>query len=393
MTFITLILLCVYASAQDHSAHHVDRDMAKKPNWMLHSNLFLVQSFQEGPRGDNKLSAPNMFMADVGQPLSDKHYFDVNLMLTLERWTFPEDGHPQLLQIGEENDDVPYIDHQHPHSSPIMGLTFSDTIKLDDKENHIKIFFAPRGQATEGPIPFMHRPTGQVNPDPPLGHHIGQDVSHITSTVLGFSLALRNSRYEVSAFHGREPSPTDIDLPLGPLDSYAVRFGYDFSEKFSGMISASRVTDPEEHDIDLDHIDRYSASFYSQHDIFNEIQFKNAFIFGLINGYDHISALQSYLDEFWFSSDSPHNYWGRIEFVERAPVQLAIATADAYEPKFVTALTAGYTYKLKSENNEYGLGLSTTKNFLPSEFSEAYGGNPWTSRIFLQWSGAKSSEN
>ena len=58
--------------------------------WMIHGNAFLVQSFQEGPRGRNRVAAPNMVMAEAGRSVGSKHYIDANLMLTAERWTFPK---------------------------------------------------------------------------------------------------------------------------------------------------------------------------------------------------------------------------------------------------------------------------------------------------------------
>src|ERR1700712_370866 len=96
---------------------------------MLNANVFAVQSFVEKPRGENAFAAPNYFMFDAGESAGDHHFLNVDLMGTFERWTFPRRGYPELLQIGEENSDGrPYIDAQHPHSSPVMGLTFSDTI-------------------------------------------------------------------------------------------------------------------------------------------------------------------------------------------------------------------------------------------------------------------------
>src|SRR6185437_3841264 len=83
-----------------------------------------------GPRGREAFSAPNMFMADLGSSVGDRQYFNVDLMGTFERWTFPHDGTPELLQIGaRQADGIPFLDAQHPHSSPIMGLTLSDTIE------------------------------------------------------------------------------------------------------------------------------------------------------------------------------------------------------------------------------------------------------------------------
>jgi hypothetical protein len=358
--------------------------------WMAHGNAFLVQTRAEGPRGRDRFAIPNMIMADAGHTLGDRHYFNANLMLTFERWTFPKEGYPELLQIGErDQDDRPYIDAQHPHSSPIMGLTFSDTIRLDEGKGHLKLFFAPRGQATEGPIAFMHRPTGMVNPDAPLGHHIGQDVSHISSTVFGASLARGRTRIEVSTFNGTEPEPTKVDLPIGSPNSYAARLIYEFSENWQAMASAASVKDPEPHDPDLDKIDRYSASIYGRHQMESGRMLHNTFVFGATNFYDHVPALRSFLDEFWFHSDSPNQFWGRIEFLERTASELAIpVTSDALEPRWVTALTVGSTYDFwKSEGSKLGAGFSVTKNLLPTEFRDAYGGEPWSGRVFLQLSG------
>lgn len=360
--------------------------------WMIHGNGFLVQNFAEGKRGRNRLSAPHMVMTDVGHSYG-RHYLNVNLMLTFEKWTFPKDGYPELLQIGEVNeDDEPYIDGQHPHSSPIMGLTIGDTIHLGGGEDYIRMFFAPRGQATEGPIAFMHRPTGMVNPDAPLGHHIGQDVSHITSTVLGSSLSVGRTQIEVSLFNGQEPEPTKVDLPIDKLNSYGVRLAYEFSHDLMAMASAAEVRDPEPHDPTLEKIWRYSGSLYSRSSLEGERLFHNTVIYGHVNNYDHVSVLRSVLDEFWLEQkSSPHQYWGRIEFVERTAAELAIENiSDPEDAKWVSALTLGYTFKIKVGHDfEAGVGGSLTKDVLSSEFRDAYGGDPWSGRIFLQLSGMR----
>jgi hypothetical protein len=360
--------------------------------WMIHGNGFLVQTFQEGPRGRNRLASPNMIMADVGRTVLDRQYLNVNLMLTFERWTLPKEGYPEPLQIGERNEDEnPYIDGQHPHSSPVMGLTFSDTISLNESKDQLKISFAPRGQTTEGPIAFMHRPTGAVNPDAPLGHHIGQDVSHISSTVFSSSLALGKNRFEASTFNGTEPEPSKVDLPIKTPNSYAGRMIYEFSDRMWAMASAGYVKDPEPQDPTLEKIYRYSASVYSQNDLDSGLMVHNTFVFGLTNYYDELSALKSFLYEFWLHSESPNNFWGRAEYLERTAAELAVpVNSGAFDPRWVTALTAGYTYDLKKfRNSKISSGVSLTKDFLPAEFRTVYGGDPWSSRIFIQVSGMK----
>lgn len=357
---------------------------------MLHYNSFFVQDFEEGRRGRNAFSVPNMFMVDAGSSLGDRHYLNVELMGTFERWTYPDNGTPELLQIGESNaNHIPYLDAQHPHSSPIMGLTFSDTITLGSGKDHLKIFFAPRGQATDGPVAFMHRPTGMVNPDAPLGHHIGQDVGHISSTVIGGELNLSNTTLEVSTFNGTEPEPAKVDLPISTPNSYAARLTQVFNPHFYAMASLAFVKNPEPHDPELDHLWRYSASIYNDHAFDNGWMVHNAFIWGLINNYDNASALNSFAEEFWFHKDHK-NIWSRIEVLQRTPAELEIASSFPDSPKWVTAVTIGYTHKIaKWDLADVGIGGSITKDFLPSEFQNAYSGNPLSGKIFIQVGGMK----
>jgi hypothetical protein len=366
------------------------KDMPMKM-FMLHYNSFFVQTVEEGRRGRNSFSVPNMFMLDAGSSIGDRHYLNVDLMGTFERWTFPENGTPELLQIGEENaNHVPYLDAQHPHSSPIMGLTLSDAITLGSGKDHLKIFFAPRGQSTDGPVAFMHRPTGAVNPDAPLGHHVGQDVGHISSTVVGGVLRLSDTTLEVSTFNGTEPEPAKVDLPLESPNSYAARLTQMFGPHVYAMASAAYLKTPEPHDPELDHLWRYSASLYNDHIFESGWRIHNAFIWGLINDYDEASALNSFAEEFWLHKNRNH-IWSRIEALQRTAGQLEISSlTPANKPQWVTALTIGYTRKIATwDLADVGVGASLTKDFLPSEFQKAYSGEPISGKIFIQVGGMK----
>jgi hypothetical protein len=362
---------------------------------MLHGNGFLGATSEEGDRGRDKIAAPNMAMIDAGTSVGDRQYLNVDLMLTAEKWTFPRGGNPELLQIGEENSShQPYLDAQHPHSSPIMGLTFSDTISLQDAgKNYLKLSFAPRGETTEGPVAFMHRTTGEVNPAAPLGHHIGQDVGHISSTVLAASLALGQSTLQVSTFHGAEPRPDAVDLPMGSPNSYAARFIERFSEDVFAMASAAFVKNPEADEPGLDHIWRYSASVYHHLTLKNDWQFWNTFIYGLVNNYDEASALNSFGEEFLFAKEKSQ-IWGRAEVLQRTPAELAVDTSEnPHRGLWVTALTMGFTRTLWSADSlQFKAGASVTKDFLPAQDQDAYGIDPWSGTVFLQLSGMRMWE-
>ncbi len=358
-------------------------------NLSLHGNAFGVQTSESGPRGRHAFSAPDMFMADLGSSTGN-HYFNLDLMGTAEKWTFPTLGNPELLQIGERNaQGAPFIDAQHPHSSPIMGLTLSDTISLSDM-NSLKVSIAPRGESGDGPVAFMHRSTGEVNPDAPLGHHLGQDAGHISSTVIAGSLGLGVNRIEASTFHGAEPEPTKVDLPLGNPNSYALRLIRDFTPEVTAMISAAYVKNPEHDDPTIPFVARYSASIYTKAKL-GAWSFDNSLIFGMITKYDHVSTLHSVGEEFLFRDEHANSIFGRIEYVERTAEELAIPSATPDEAHGLFAATLGYTRTIaKCESGELGLGASVIHDFLPAEFRPTYGGDPWTGKVFLRLSGMKS---
>lgn len=355
---------------------------------MVHGNAFGAYVAESGSRGTDHFAAPNMFMADLGTSVADRHYLNLEYMGTLELWTFPQSGYPELLQIGEhQKNGAPFLDAQHPHSSPIMGLTLSDTIRLGENKDFVKFSFAPRGESTEGPVAFMHRPTGMVNPDAPLGHHVGQDVGHISGTVFAGALRLGATELQLSAFHGREPEPTKVDLPFGAPDSLAARLIEQFTPRFYAMISATDTRDPEEDSPDIHSVHRFSASAYNQLTV-GGLAFHNALIYGLVTNYDHAPSLSSFAEEFWLHGHGP-NVWARVEVLQRTPNELLLAGfARPNEGRWATAATLGYTHDLaRLFGVKIGLGGSVTRDFLPDGYRSSYGGNPYTGRVFLQAGG------
>lgn len=356
---------------------------------MLHGYGFFEALAEEGvQRGRADFSAPNMFMADLGTTLDDHQYLNLDVMLTSDLWTVPSTGTPQLLQIGEDQTNgQPFIDAQHPHSSPLMGLTLSDTISLADDKSALKLFAAPRGESTDGPIAFMHRITGMVNPSVPLGHHIGQDVGHITSTLLGESLKLGSFHIEASIFNGSEPNPTQVDLPLGPINSYAVRAMDELASNVLFMASYANVGTPEP---GIANDERFSASLYTHTALDDTWTFHNTLIYGGITNIDNATFLNSILDEFLFNTKVFHLY-GRVEELQRTPGQLAISSATPNVGEWVTAITVGFSHQIVAWDGwELIAGLQATNDQVPSDFQAAYEGNPFSYQFFFQLGGTQA---
>ena len=383
---------------------------------MLHGNIFGTRVTTQGPRGGHAFVSTQMVMVDAGTSVGDNHYLNLDVMLTAEKWTVPFSGTPLLLQYGDLNHlSAPYIDNQHPHHSPIMGLTLSDTIWLGKDKNHIKIYFAPRGEATDGPLPFPHRLTGVINPDAPLGHHTAQDLSHISSTVFGASLKLGQFRYEASVYNGREYSPDVVTLPVRIPNSLSARVIFELNDQWSFYLSHGFIYSGE---------GRTSASVYSHLALpGGEWKFHNSLIWGL-DTFPGATPLNSFNEEFLFRSKA-HRIWGRVEVLQRSSGELGIFRL--YDPftgllikhggvgipfnwapppaspfakvlppiaDWVAAITLGYTYNFSSwKEVDLGIGGSITKDLIADVYRPYYGGSdPWSAKIFVQMGGMKMWE-
>lgn len=378
---ILFLLLAISGVAHAESTDH----------FMIHGYVYAVGTSESGPRGVNSLSSPNMLMATWDHSVSESQTLGVELMLTAEKWTLPAAGYPELLQVGEAHaDGSPYIDYQHPHSSPIMELSLYDEFQLDD-DNQLRVSFAPRGASSDGPVAFMHRVTGaEYNPDAPLGHHIGQDVGHISSTVAMITFDHRDETFEVSAFNGDEPQPTKVDLPLGPLNSMAFRWTHTWSDDWKTMASWAVVRGWHDHEAMRATTQRTSASAYWDHQ-WDQLHVYNTFIFGELDNNSSGTTQLSFLDEFVFKVKN-HAYWGRVERLERLTEELALSpsVANPEHARWVSALTLGFTQRIYDfGDSELRAGISGTLDFVPKDFESDYGAWPMTGRLFVQLTGMK----
>ena len=356
---------------------------------MIHGNGFLSRVWQKGLRGRVDSFSTNMLMVDIGSSVGDSHYINLDLMLTSELWSVPSRGYPLLLQVGEyDRFGDPYIDAQHPHSSPIMGLTLSDTIRLNDHKDFLKIFIAPRGESTDGPIAFMHRLTGVVNPNAPLGHHVGQDVGHITSSLIGGTLKLGQNRFEASIFNGSEPMPSRVDLPIKKPDSFSFRYIRETDDQGFAMISFANVDASHPGEVDRHMQQRYSFSHYLQRSLGDRWGLYHSFIFGGVSGDHQVPFLSSFADEFLFK-DETNRIWGRVEALQRTSGQLkSFGSEQSTERSWVYAFSLGYTRRLWFwQGAELNAGAMLTQNILPTELRASYGGHPYAFQVLIQLGG------
>src|SRR6266446_6098099 len=225
----------------DTSPMHAAHFMVGEWTLMLHGRGFVQYDWQEGSRGGNQLGVTNWVMAAASRSLGGGR-LELRGMLSVEPWTIGARGYPLLLQSGESYGGAPLHDRQHPHD------LFMETAAL---YRHpiggafgVEVYGAAAGEPALGPTAFMHRPSGMINPFPPIGHH-WQDSTHISFGVITAGVYTRWAKLEGSVFHGREPDEDRWNFDFGALDSWSGRLSLNPTDQTSFQVSYGYIHSPE----------------------------------------------------------------------------------------------------------------------------------------------------
>ena len=224
MKWIGYVLLVVFAAsrsaaAQDMTHVHQEASAAAAWTWRLDGNLFAGFNYQNRKFTDfHATESQNWFMA-TGSGAVGRGQLTVSSMFSLEALTMGGFGSPQVFQTGESYQGAALVDSQHPHDFAMnLGGRYDWTMGPARAYGGAYVV----GEATFGPVVFMHRASAEDNPQVPLAHHL-LDSTHITPGVLKGGIAGGPVTVEASWFHGREPDEHRWDLDLARLDSWAVR--------------------------------------------------------------------------------------------------------------------------------------------------------------------------
>ena len=229
--------------SQAQRAH--DHDMESPARWQfMHDGVaFLTVNRQAPPRGKTELVSQNWWMGMGRRPIGST-LLTLTGMLSAEALTMGGDGYSEIFQTGEAYMGRPITDRQHPHDFA-MQLSASLRIPLAGG-TALTLAGGPVGEATLGPVAFMHRQSAAENPFAPLNHHT-MDSTHIAKGVVAAAVEHGPWALEGSAFHGREPDEHRWNLnDVGALDSWATRLWFRPGMRWAVQVSHGFLKDPEE---------------------------------------------------------------------------------------------------------------------------------------------------
>lgn len=287
--------------------------MTTKGNWrlMLHGVAFLVDVQQTGPRGRDKLFAPNWIMP-MAQHQFGNGKLTLRTMLSFEPATVSQRQYPILFQQGETAFGKPIVDGQHPHDF-FMELAALYDYRLGER-TLLSIYAAPVGDPALGPIAFPHRASASENPEAALGHHL-EDSTHISDEVVTIGITHRAVRLEASGFHGREPDEFRWNIDTGRPDSWSTRLTVNPAKNWSMQYSIANLHSLEALQPTED-VRRMTASLMYNRN-FHSGNWSSTLLWGRNRSLQDGNIGNGYLAESTLRFIDKNYVWTRIENVDR----------------------------------------------------------------------------
>jgi hypothetical protein len=343
---------------------------------MLHGYADLVYDYQGGPRGNTQTFLTGMLMFMARRELT-RGAFGVRLMLSPDP-AMGAAGYPELFQTGETADGkTPLIDRQHPHNLLVeAALTYSVDLSRDSS---LFVYAGPAGEPALGPPAFMHRLSGEDNPEAPLTHH-WLDSTHISYGVVTGGYTVGAFKLEASAFNGREPDQHRYDVELGTLDSYAARLSFNPTPAWSMQVSTGHLVSPEQLQPGVN-IERTTASVSYNAPLGQWWQ--TTFAWGR-NNPTVGPASNGWLLESAAQPVPMQTVFARLERVGKD--DLFLPGAALYDQTFtINKLSVGYIYDVaRLQSIHFGIGALVSTYWFPAALDPAYGSHPGSFMVFVR---------
>jgi hypothetical protein len=348
-------------------------------DWMTmwHGFANLIFDHQGGPRGAAKTFSNSMLMFVARRALPGGA-LGMRLMISADP-LMGKSGYPELFQTGESADGVhPLIDRQHPHNL-LMEASGSYSLNLPARQA-LYLYAALAGEPALGPPAFMHRFSGQDNPEAPLSHH-WLDSTHITYGVLTGGYQWDRIKLETSAFNGREPDQYRYQVELRSLDSWSARLSYNPTADLALQVSTGRLASPEQLEPGVA-IHRTTASV-SYNRMFPGLKWQTTLAWGH-NDPQPGTASDAWLLESALRLGVAHTLFGRAERVGKD--ELFTPGQPLFGPTYtIDALSLGYIYDFTHLGPaRVGVGAMGTIYRYPGLLDPVYGEGPVSYLLFAR---------
>jgi hypothetical protein len=343
--------------------------------WMGHGNAFVQSLHESGDRGTDQFGSINWIMGMARRNIAGGRV-GLRAMFSLEPWSIPGCGYPDLLASGEVCDRMPIHDSQHPHDLFMeLAAEYDRPIRGSLRW---QAYGGLAGEPALGPVAYPHRVSATPNPLAPISHH-WLDATHITFGVVTGGIYDTRWKAEASMFNGREPDDKRANIDFGSLNSFSGRLWFLPTSTLALQISAGHLSEAEPTftggpGVD---VDRITASATYHRSLAPDSLWASTLAWG--RNVEEGESTSALLVESNLILNERHTWFGRFEVGNKSAHDLDVHGTD--EVFTVAKFQAGYTRYLAARRGlKVGFGGTVSAGIVPSDLKPVYG-----SRMNLGW--------
>ncbi|MEB3327629.1 MAG: hypothetical protein VKQ33_00175 [Candidatus Sericytochromatia bacterium] len=341
--------------------------------WLLQGSLSAGPSGQDGPRGGRAWGLTNWQQVSGVRALGPG-LLALRSRTSLEPWTLPAGGLPQLFQTGGGTQAQPLVDRQAPQEA-LSELSARLTWPLSDHAGLV-LYGGLVGEPALGPAAAWQRPSAADNAWAPLVPAV-PDAARVCHGVVTAGLELGAWRLEGSAFNGREASGDLGGLRLRPLDAWAARLSWVPDPRWVLQASTARLRAPAPR-LPGD-VERSTASA-------TVVQPVPGGLWATTALWGHQRAASAGTERRGLGLESQYDFgathlYGRAEWGDVA----GLPAVDATGGHRLGAFTVGLARDLDwSEAFDLAIGADATTCEVPADLASLYGEAPLSWRVYAR---------
>ncbi|HEX7154147.1 MAG TPA: hypothetical protein VF618_21850 [Thermoanaerobaculia bacterium] len=330
------------AANPGQGAPHLFSDGAWKA--FIDTAAFATYVSESGPAEQrNEVFSTNFLTIGLGRDLfGDRATLLFRGRVSLEPYTLPEEGYPQVLQYVSPEAGGPLIDFMRPHD--LIGEAAVHLGVRTTQSSWLHLYGGLVGDPAFGAVPFAQRASSIDFAEAPYGYEI-HEFTHDSSSVVTLGWTSRFISIEGSVFHDAVTFDDHTELPDGDIDSRSARVTLTPIPSLSLQASRAELGDAEREATSA------SISWHSRAVSATALWTKRAGDELLIPDYEAIGlelALRA----------GRSTFMGRAELVDR-PANLFGDTGEEGPTDETTHYTIGYLYDFIAGNTwRTGVGVT-----------------------------------
>ena len=208
---------------------------------------FATYSYEVGPEEQrNEIFSTNWFAAGAQRSIGSRGLVLFRGRLSLEPFTVPEDGYPQMLQFVSAESGGPLLDSMRAHD--LVGEAAAHFAYRVAGSSFVHLYAAPVGTPALGAVPYAQRLSSEEFAEAPFSYDV-QETFYDSSSVVTGGFGSRWLSVEASVFHDAVTTDRHTSIPDGDIDSQSARLTINPTRNLSLQISRGELGD-EKRDVD-----------------------------------------------------------------------------------------------------------------------------------------------